>query len=184
MGFFPSVFLARQTARTQPKAGETVGCMLQKVEENMRTRARQTSASEVNQPTCRFIISQFTYSSDGDQKRRLVERLRVNLASMSQANAPPPHLSNLCMKGTLLAGSYCSLSLRWNNINTIRCHEHQDNIRSGINRAAVNGQRESIMEQSTVVIVELLRVNHLIQLMVNRLVVCNFFFQMEDSLWF
>lgn len=75
----------------------------------------------------------------------LMERLWVNLASVSQAHAPPPHLSNLCMKETLLATSYCSSSP------VLKQHQHrhkrQDNIRSGINRTAVNGQRESIVDK-------------------------------------
>lgn len=61
--------------------------------------------------TCYFIVHVFErWRSEHAPKIGLTERLRVNLASVSQAHAPPPHLSNLRMKESLLASSYCSLS--------------------------------------------------------------------------
>lgn len=73
---------------------------------------KQTSSGrnvESADPQCimYFIVHVFLqWRSELTQRR--VERLWVNLASVSQA--PPPHLSNLSMKESLLASSYCRLS--------------------------------------------------------------------------
>lgn len=48
MGFFPGVFMARQTARTQPEAADATGTMQHRVEENM-THTNYCSDKNLNQ---------------------------------------------------------------------------------------------------------------------------------------